>query len=350
MSANEFLDNKRYSEIFKELVDEYTETGQPVGSKTISRRMSNSLSPATIRNVMADLEELGILCSEHTSSGRKPTEKGWRYFVNTFIEVSNDFQDEYAQKIEEIKGLSQWKDTSSILEHTSNILSELSHCASVILTPTINDKVIQYMDFVFLSPGKALVVIIFDDKEVENRLIDIPSDMSTGVLEMASKYLNTKLSGLTLSEIRDIIYDEFAAQRDGLDEAANDLIVKGIGMWAKNNSDNMDDRRLIVHGRSNLLSDPAEISNIKTLFRKLDEKVAIKNLLDESINAHGIQVFIGSENKDFNMEGCSMIVSPYSNSKNKIIGAIGVIGPARMHYNAIINLVDCTAKLLRKLM
>jgi heat-inducible transcriptional repressor len=350
MSVDDFLDNKRYSEIFKELVDEYTETGQPVGSKTISKRLSNALSPATIRNVMAELENLGILCSEHTSSGRKPTEKGWRYFVNTFIEVSSDFQDEYARQIEQIEEGSQWKDTDSILEHISNMLSELSQCASVILTPTINDKVIQYIDFVLLSPGRALVVIIFDDGEVENRLIDIPREMSSSVLEMASRYLNTKLSGLTLSEIRDIIYDEFATQREGLDEAANDLIVKGIGMWAKNDSDNLDDRRLIVHGRSNLLSELIEISNIKTLFRKLDEKVTIKNLLDECINAHGIQVFIGSENKDFNLEGCSMIVSPYSNSKNRVIGAMGVIGPARMHYNMLINLVDCTAKLLGKLM
>jgi heat-inducible transcriptional repressor len=348
--VGEFLDNKRYSEIFKELVDEYIETGQPVGSKTISKRMGSSLSSATIRNVMADLENLGILCSEHTSSGRKPTEKGWRYFINTFIEVSSDLQDVYTKHMEKIEKTSENRDISTILEQISSMLSELSNCASVILTPTINDKIVRFIEFVMLSPGKALVIIVFDNGEVENRLIEIARDISSCVLETASKYLNTKLSGFTLSEIRDIIHDEFVSQREGLDEAANDLIVQGIGMWTKGDNDDMDNRRLIVQGLSNLLSGSSEIGNIKTLLSKLDEKITIKNLLDESINAQGIQVFIGSENKEFNLEGCSMIVSPYSNSQNRVIGAIGVIGPARMRYNTLINLVDCTAKLLGKLM
>jgi heat-inducible transcriptional repressor len=348
--VGEFLDNKRYSEIFKELVDEYIETGQPVGSKTISKRMGSSLSSATIRNVMADLENLGILCSKHTSSGRKPTEKGWRYFVNTFIEISNDLQNAYAKHMEMIEKTSENRDISTILEQISNMLSELSNCASVILTPTINDKIVRFIEFVLLSPGKALVIIIFDNGEVENRLIEIARDISGCVLETASKYLNTRLSGFTLSEIRDIVHDEFISQKEGLDEAVNDLIMQGIGMWAKEDDNDTDNRRLIVQGLSNLLSEPSEIGNIKTLFSKLDEKITIKNLLDESINAQGIQVFIGSENKEFNLEGCSMIVSPYSNSKNRVIGAIGVIGPARMRYNTLINLVDCTAKLLGKLM
>lgn len=340
---NAILSNKRYKNIFKKLVDEYIETGAPVGSKTLSKRMNNSLSPATIRNVMAELERLGVLCSEHTSSGRKPTEKGWRYFVNTFIEVSEDIQNRFINEINLTKGA---KNTSSLLEKTSEVLSQLSNCASIIVAPTFNDKTIEYIDFVMLSEGKGLAIIVLEDGSIENRLINITKNISTGSLQRAAKYLNTKLCGHSLSEITETINNEFTTDKNGLDKTTNDIIMQGIGMWSDREDDNS---KLIVKGHSNLLSNVDEIENIKMLFNKLDEKHTVKILLNEAINSQGIQVFIGSENKAFNLTGCSMIISPYTNSKNKVIGAIGVIGPERMKYNKVINLVDLTAKMLSKL-
>lgn len=341
----DYIWNKRYNEVFKELVDEYIDTGEPVGSRTLSKRMDNALSPATIRNVMADLEELGILCSAHTSSGRKPTEKGWRYFVNTFIEVSTDLQSTFS---EEINFIEDSKNTNSILEKTSEMLSHLSNCASIIMSPAANNKTIRYIDFISLSKEKVLVIILLEDGSVENRLISMTNDITNTYLEKAVNYLNSQFCGHTLSEIADKVNEDFTTEKNGLDEVTNNIIMNGLGMWSGKEED-IDNNRLIIKGHSNLLSNVEEIENIKSLLNKLDEKRTVKMLLDEALHSHGIQVFIGSENKAFNLAGCSMIISPYMNSKSKIIGAIGVIGPERMRYNKLINLVDFTAKMLGKI-
>ncbi|MDR1488740.1 MAG: heat-inducible transcriptional repressor HrcA [Holosporales bacterium] len=340
--------NKRYAEIFKELVDEYIETGEPVGSRTLSKRMDRVLSPATIRNVMSDLEDLGILYSEHTSSGRKPTERGWRYFVNSIIEISPaDLQAADIKAFSETEKSLSGRSVGTILDKASDILSYLSNYASIVITPTANDKIVRHIDFVLLSPGKALVIIVSHDGDIENRLIEVPTDISNSVLEMAAKYLNTKLCGLTLSGIRDTVYDELSVARDGLNFAANDIVKKGIGVWKI--GDEFEGDKIIVKGQSNLMSNIDEIKNLEVLFRKLDQKNTVKNLLDESIKGKGIQVFIGSENKAFDLEGCSMIISPYKNSEKKVIGAIGVIGPERMRYSRVIKLVDYTTKMLEKM-
>ncbi len=343
MSNSEFFKNKRYIEVFNELVDTYVETGEPVGSRTLSKRLLTPLSPATIRNVMADLEDLGILCSEHTSSGRKPTDKGWRVFVNGLIEMS-DLKTLDENMIKSIQNKMSGHNIETVLENASNMLSELTKCASVILTPTVNDP-IRHIDFVLLSPGRVLVVIVTDNGMVENRLIDVPVDISTSVLERATRYLNTKLMGMTLDQIRDIVRDEVSIEKEGLDIAANKIVEMGLGVWT---NDGQTDR-LIIKGQSHLLNNASEFENLQNLFQKLDEKQTLKTILDQSISGQGIQVFIGSENKMFNMTGCSMIVSPYQNSKKQIIGAIGVIGPNRMKYAKLINLVDYTAKILSEI-
>ncbi len=342
MSYKDFLSNKRYSQIFKELVEEYVETGEPVGSRTLSKRMDNSLSPATIRNVMADLEELGVLCSEHTSSGRKPTEKGWRYFVNTFIEVSSDFQDDYIKHMLDIGGHDD-HNSAEVLEKISEMLSHLSSCASVILAPIMNCKIVRHIEFMLMSPEKALVIIVMDDGSVENRIICVPYNIKQYNLIRATNYLNTKICGMTLSEIKDFIDDAINTAKDGLNTTENEVIINGIEALSDNND------KIIVKGYSHLLSNMEEIDNVKGLFDKLDEKQMIKSLLDEAIRGQGIKIFIGSESKIFDLAGCSMIVSPYSNSKKKIVGAIGVIGPERMRYNKLVNLIDCTARMLEKL-
>ncbi|MDR0552473.1 MAG: heat-inducible transcriptional repressor HrcA [Holosporales bacterium] len=345
--AKDFLGNKRYVDIFNELVDEYIETGTPVGSRTLSKRMVNALSPATIRNVMSDLEDLGILCSKHTSSGRKPTPKGWRYFIDSLAEVSlEDLPNAYREQMRKVEESAKMESMASVLGKISDMLSNIANCVSVITVPTVNDKSIRHIDFVLLSPGKALVVIVTDDGDVENRLIEVSMDVSNSVLEKASKYLNTKLCGSTLSEIRNLVDIDINAHQEGLDEIANSIVEKGIGVWTNDNDKN---DRIIIKGQSNLLSNINEIENLQDLFKKLDEKQMVRSLLDESVKGKGIKVFIGAENKLFDFAGCSMIIAPYKNSVKKIIGAIGVIGPERMKYGHVITIVDYTAKMLEKL-
>jgi len=336
--------NQRYVEIFRELVETYVETGEPVGSRFLSKRMANPLSPATIRNVMADLEDLGILCSDHSSSGRKPTEKGWRFFVNGLIETS-DISEIERQALMTITSGAVGQSVESTLEKATDILSGLSNCVSLIVAPTINAAV-KHIDFVLLSPGKAIVIIVTEDGIVENRLIEVPHDISSSVFEQATSYINAKLSGMNLYEIRSHIQNEVTAQKEGVDTIVRDIVEKGIGFIANDEYS----ERVIVRGQSNLISKDSQMQDLKDLFKRLDEKQTIKTILDKSINGQGIQVFIGSESKMFEMSGCSMIVAPYQNSKKKLVGAIGVLGPSRMRYSRVITLVDYTAKLLGKLM
>ncbi|MDR0942570.1 MAG: heat-inducible transcriptional repressor HrcA [Holosporales bacterium] len=331
--------SKRYVEIFKKLVELYVETGEAVGSRSLSKVLPNPLSPATIRNVMADLEEFGVLYSEHSSSGRRPTEKGWRFFVNTLIETT-DILDIEKEALSDIAKNAIGESIESIMEKATDVLSALSNCASLIMIPTVNSSV-KYIDFVLLSPGRAIVVIVNENGVVENRLIEIPADVSWNELSKASKYINSKLRGATLEEIRNDIQDEVNIQKDGIDKLTKDIIEKGIGFTIHENSNHV-----IIKGQSTLVEKSNEISDLKDLLKKLDEKKTLKKILDKSITAQGIQIFIGAETKMFEMTGCSMIVSPYQNAKKNLVGAIGIIGPSRMRYSRIITLVDYTAKLL----
>ncbi len=333
-------------EIFKELVDEYIETGNPVGSKTLSERIEHALSPATIRKVMADLEDIGILCSEHTSSGRMPTSKGWRYFVNSFVEISQTVEESDAHFVN-VESSVTGKNVNGILENISETLSNLTNYASIIVTSTVNDKIIKHIDFVLLSQGRGLVVLVFDDGVVENRLISLPNTITSEVLEIASKYLNDRLCDKSLPEVKTMLDKEFDMCKTGIDDAVNAAIARGMDAWV---SDNDYGERIIVKGQSNLLSSESDISCIQSLLRKLDEKNTIRTLLNEVIDGKGIQVFIGSENKAFDISGCSMIIAPYKDHKKRVIGAIGVIGPERMRYSRVINLVDCTARVIEKMM
>jgi heat-inducible transcriptional repressor len=343
MSFDEVAKNKRYMEIFKELVDAYIETGEPVGSRTLSKRIDQSLSPATIRNVMADLEELGLLCSAHTSSGRKPTEKGWRFFVNGLIEAS-EIREEDKKKLKTLKRHTNNVNIEAILERTTDILSDLSKNVSIIFRPTTNNP-IRHIDFVLLSPGRAIVILVTSDGVVENRLIDVATDVSNSVLEKASKYLNTKLCGMTLSEIRRSVHDETIMYREGIDDLSSKIASAGISVIV----DNDIGEKVIIRGQSNLLNNANEIEDLNKLLKTLDEKETLKTILDESINGKGMQIFIGSETDLFSFSGCSMIVQPYHGSDKKVIGAIGVVGPSRMRYSRMITLVDYTARILGNL-
>ncbi|MDR0640288.1 MAG: heat-inducible transcriptional repressor HrcA [Holosporales bacterium] len=339
MSQVSVPNNKRYIEIFKKLVDIYIETGEPVGSRMISKNLPNPLSPATIRNVMSDLEEMGIICSEHTSSGRKPTDKGWRLFVNVLVEAA-DISDLERQTIAEIKDNSTGKSLESVLERATDILSGLSNCVSLIMTPTENSK-IKHIEFVLLNPGRVIVVIVTENGCVENRLIEVPLNVSASILEQATRYINSKLTGMTLDEIRNSIQDQVLCHEDGIDKLTQYIIDSGIEIIKES-----DEENIIVKGHSTLVSHTCEINDLKDLLKELDEKKKLKHILDQSILGQGVQIFIGAETKMFEISGCSMIVSPYSDANKKVVGAIGVLGPARMKYDRVITLVDYTAKLL----
>jgi heat-inducible transcriptional repressor len=339
MSYADIAKNKRYVEIFKKLVEMYVDTGEAVGSRALSKALPTPLSPATIRNVMSDLEDLGILCAEHTSAGRKPTEDGWRFFVNTLIETA-DLSD-----LEKDALLSATKNPvgdsiESTLERATSILSELSSCVSLIMVPTVNSSV-KYIDFVLLAPGRAIVVIVNENGVVENRLIEVPPDVSWSELTRATRYINSKFTGVTLEEIRNKIQDEVDFQNDGIDRLTKCVIEEGLGYMVPESTNNV-----IVKGQSNLVDKSSEIADFGDLLRKLDEKKTLKTILDKSIEAQGVQIFIGTETDMFKMSGCSMVVSPYKNARKNIVGAIGVIGPSRMRYSRVITLVDYTAKLL----
>lgn len=331
--------NKRYLEIFKKLVDIYVETGEAVGSKVLSQSLQTPLSPATVRNVMADLEELGILCSAHTSAGRKPTDRGWRFFVNSLVEASDLSSFEEESLIAVAKN-SVGKSIESVLEKATDVLSELANCASLIRVPTV-DSLVRHIDFVLLAPGRAIVVIVNENGIVENRLIEVDRSVSSSVLEKATNYINSTLSGLTLSEIRKNLQRELDIQQCGIDRITKEIVDKGLGFVV-----NEPRSKVIVSGRSNLLANADEILELENLLRKLDEKQTLTDILDKSILGQGVQIFIGAETHMFEMSGCSMIVSPYENKKKSLIGAIGVIGPSRMSYSRVIKLVDYTAKLL----
>jgi heat-inducible transcriptional repressor len=347
--CDDLLKKGRYAEIFKELVDAYVDTGEPVGSNTLAMRIEQSLSPATIRNVVSELEDLGFVQSLHASSGRTPTEKGWRFFVNSLIECRGNgpccrLSASEKRKISSLSKKSKSLNIESILEKTTSVLSELSKCASIVFLPTKNSP-IKYVDFLLLSPGRAIVILVTTDGVVENRLIDVPVGVSNSVLERVGNYLNTKLSGKTLPEINNSIQIESEMCRDGIDEIVKNIASSGIEIL---NSDDFGEK-VIVRGHSNLVDKLDEIENLNKLLKILDEKETMKSILDSSINGKGMQVFIGAESKLFNLSGCSMIAAPYESSDGKIIGAIGVVGPSRMRYSRVITIVDYIAQMLGSL-
>ncbi|MES2607480.1 MAG: heat-inducible transcriptional repressor HrcA [Pseudomonadota bacterium] len=338
--------NDRSIEVFREIIDTYIETGEPVGSRTLSRRLRQPLSPATIRNVMADLEEAGLLYAPHTSAGRLPTDAGLRYFVDGLLEVGDIKEPERAEIERRCKssGLS----IDSVLEQASSMLSGLSSCAGLVMAPK-SDSLLKHLEFVHLAPGRALVVLISQDGNIENRIIDLPPSITQSVLNEASNYLSARIFGRTLVDARHMIMEELRQQKAQLDELTTKVVEMGLGVWAGGERGGS----LIVKGQSHLLdsvTELTELDQIRTLFQTLDTKETLQQLLDASIQAEGVQIFIGAENSLFHVSGCSLVVSPYHNAEQKIIGAIGVIGPSRMNYSRIIPLVDYTAKIVGKLL
>ncbi len=335
--------NDRSREVFRRVVEGYLDFGGPVGSRTLTRSMSEKVSAATIRNVMQDLEYMGLLDSPHVSAGRIPTQQGLRMFVDGLLEVGElDAGDR--QKIDASMGANE-RDMGPLLDRIGSALSGLTAGASLVLAPK-HEAPIKHIDFVSLSPDRALAVLVFADGHVENRVFHPPTGQTPSSLREAANFLNAIAEGRTLSELRERFAAEIKKRRQELNDLARDLVENGLAIW-ENEGETYE--RLIVRGRANLLGveqEAEDLERIRNLFDDLERKRDIAEFLELTDEGEGVRIFIGSENKLFSLSGSSLVVSPYMNADRKIIGAVGVIGPTRLNYGRIVPIVDYTAQLV----
>ncbi len=342
--------DQRARDIFRHVVETYLETGEPVGSRTLSKG-GDHLSPASIRNTMQDLSELGLLAAPHSSAGRMPTHQGLRLFVDGLLEIG----DLPAEDKRDIEARLTARDMSfdAALREASNLLSGLAGGAGVVMTPSFEAGV-KHVEFIALSQDQALAVLVFGDGRVENRLMALTPGMTPATLTQATSYLNARLKGRTLSEARSELADELAQERQKLDEAAATLIACGLAAWSGGDAGR---RALIVRGQAKLLEASAldDLERVRALFEDLEQKEELIDLLEDVGDAQGVRIFIGAESKLFSLSGSAVIAAPYmapqpKGGGPKVVGAIGVIGPARLNYARIIPLVDYTARILGRLL
>ena len=342
----------RPREIFRHLVEAYLSSGEPVGSRTLSQRLPLALSPASIRNVMADLERMGLLYAPHTSAGRVPTEKGLRLFVDGMLQLGDLSSDERTA-IEERLSRSG-RPLEDVLGQAASLLSGLSHCAGL-LVATKQDVPLKHIEFVAVGPGRALAILVGAGGTVENRLIDVPQGLPPSALIEASNYLSARLQGRTLEAAKSEILHELEQQRAELDELTAKVVEEGLATLSARPQDSgaADDRILIVRGASNLLEEIdalSDLARVRTLFEDIERKNELIGLLDIARGGEGVRVFIGSENRLFSLSGSSIVAAPYADSKGKVLGVIGVIGPTRLNYARIVPMVDYTAKIVGRIL
>ena len=338
--------NDRSREVFRRVVEGYLANGDPVGSRTLTRDFSEKVSAATIRNVMQDLEYMGLLGSPHISAGRIPTQEGLRMFVDGLLEVSN-LEATDRQAIDATVG-SNSQDVGGVLDRIGAALSGVTRGASLVLAPK-HEAPIKHIEFVSLGHDRALVVLVFSDGHVENRIFTPPPGQTPSSMREAANFLNALIEGKTLSDLQTVIARQIAARRQEIDQLARDLIDSGLAVW-EGEGDKYE--RLIVRGRANLLngaSEEKDLERIRILFDDLERKRDIAEFLELADEGAGVRIFIGSENKLFSLSGSSLVVSPYMNADRKIVGAVGVIGPTRLNYGRIVPIVDYTAQLVGKL-
>jgi heat-inducible transcriptional repressor len=343
--------DERARDIFRRIVETYLETGDPVGSRTISRG-GMPLSPASIRNTMQDLAQLGLLGAPHASSGRLPTHLGLRLFVDGLLEIG-DIGDEERALIEERLspqvGAGRWRSTQEALDEASALLSGLAGGAGVVVAP-VRDAGVKHVEFIALGPDQALAVMVFDDGQIENRLMRLAPGLPPSTLQEASNFLNARLAGRTLAEAKEQVSGELDSARRALDETAARLVEEGLAAWSGGEDRG---RALIVRGRANLLHDRSaldDLERVRMLFDDLEQKEQLIGLLDDVREAQGVRIFIGAETRLFSLSGSSVIAAPYMNGRQRVVGAIGVIGPTRLNYARVIPLVDYTARVLGRLL
>lgn len=341
--------NERSREIFRRIVESYLATGDPVGSRNLSRTLPMTLSPASVRNVMSDLEALGLIYAPHTSAGRVPTESGLRLFVDCLLELGHLNEAERSQIDAKVGMKPGGQSFDALLSDASEMLSGLSRCAGVVIAEKHITR-IKHIEFVSLDGERALIVLVGEDGQVENRVFTLPRGLPPSVLSQASNYLNARLRGKTLAEARKSIEQELAEKKAELDELTTRVVQSGLAQWSGGNDDN---KSLIVRGRSYLLDDLKaleDLDRIRLLFDDLESKKELVQLLTLAEAADGVRIFIGSENQLFSLSGSSLIVAPFRDSEREIVGVLGVIGPTRLNYARIIPMVDYTAKLVGRLL
>ena len=341
--------NERSREIFRSIVESYLTTGEPVGSRNLSRILPISLSPASVRNVMSDLEQLGLIFAPHTSAGRLPTELGLRFFVDALMQVG-DLTEEDRRSIEaQVAGTGSGKSVENVLTEASQMLSGLTRSAGVVLTAKNNVR-LKHIEFVRLEPERALAVLVAEDGQVENRVLNVPSGLPTSALVEAGNFLNSRLRGKTLAELRTETEKAVAEGQAEVDQLTQKVIATGLASWSGGES---EDRQLIVRGHANLLEDLHaldDLERVRSLFDALEAKRGVIDLLGRAERADGVRIFIGSENKLFSLSGSSTIIAPYHDSQGRIVGVIGVIGPTRLNYARVIPMVDYTARVVSRLL
>jgi heat-inducible transcriptional repressor len=341
--------SERSREIFRQIVESYLATGEPVGSRNISRLIPMTLSPASVRNVMSDLEQLGLVYAPHTSAGRLPTEIGLRFFVDALMEIG-DLTEQDRRAIEaQVAAGSSGRTIEAVLNEASGMLSGLARAAGVVLTDKSNVR-LKHIEFVRLEPERALVVLVTEDGQIENRIVNLPPGLPTSALTEATNFLNAHVRGRTLSEARGDLEHALVQGQAQLDELTQRIVAAGLASWSGGEN---DERRLIVRGHANLLDDLKaleDLERVRLLFDDLETKRGLVDILGRAERAEGVRIFIGSENKLFSLSGSSTIVAPYHDSAGRIVGVLGVIGPTRLNYARIIPMVDYTAKVVSKLL
>jgi heat-inducible transcriptional repressor len=341
--------DQRSRDIFRRLVDTYLETGEPVGSRTISRILPNNLSPASVRNVMMDLEDAGLIFSPHTSAGRVPTELGLRFFVDALMELGSMSSDERARIDAQIAASNRPRRIEDVLGEATTLLSGLSHCAGVVLAPKMNAR-LKHIEFVNLGPGRALVILVGEDGTVENRVIEVPRGLPPSTFVTATNYLSTRFQGKTIAEVQRSMSEEMETIRHEVDEVSARLVEAGVAVWG--GEADGGDKTLIVKGQANLIENATavdDLERIRKLFDDIENKSELVQLLGLAEAGEGVRIFIGSENRLFSLSGSSLIIAPYKNTEEKIVGVLGIIGPTRMNYARIIPMVDYTARAIGRL-
>jgi heat-inducible transcriptional repressor len=338
--------DQRARDIFRSIVETYLETGEPVGSRTVSRG-GVQLSPASIRNTMQDLTLAGLLAAPHTSAGRIPTHAGLRLFVDGLLEIGDIGVDERREIDARLAGRGRGFDEA--LNEASALLSGLAGGAGIVASP-VRDAGVKHVEFVALGSGQALAVLVADDGTVENRLMTLAAGVTPSTLQEASNFLNARLKGRPLSDARHEMRGELDAARKELDAAAARLVEEGLAAWSGGGD---RDRSLIVRGRANLLADTGaveDLERVRVLFDDLEQKEQLIGLLDGVTSAQGVRIFIGAETRLFSLSGSAVVAAPYMTGRQRVLGAIGVIGPARLNYARIIPLVDYTARVLGRIL
>ncbi len=336
--------NERSREIFRRIVDGYLQTGEPVGSRQLSRILPMTLSPASVRNVMQDLEELGLVFAPHTSAGRLPTQMGLRFFVDALLEIG-DLGDTERRRIEaDLRAASKDRTLENALVEATSLLSGLTRGAGVVVTSKDNAR-LKHIEFVRLEPERALAILVSEDGSVENRVVLTPPGLPASALVEAGNYLNARIRGRTLAEARAEIESERSAAQGELDLLTARLVDAGLAGWAGPGGE----RQLIVRGQANLLDDLTalgDLERIRLLFADLETKTDVIDLLNRAETGEGVRIFIGAENKLFSLSGSSMVAAPFRDGQQRIVGVLGIIGPTRLNYARVVPMVAYTAQVI----